>query len=258
MSTAVLEPPSTTDELRDRAEELAGEVAEQLQPAEDRAGERIEPTADLAREQRLARRDEFFAALRTAVMSIASSPAWRAHDLTTELLLLLERLRDELAADADATDPEWRVRETLQRTLVVLHAMVRQLEHNELDRPEQAARFVAQALADVEVGSVAALLGTTNRMIGSYRRGEVGQIRKNPARVTLVAQLVHELLGSMTPRGALLWFDARHPQLADRTPRELLDEDPATHRQALMALARGGRAQTDRGGARHGALDRAA
>ena len=45
----------------------------------------------------------------------------------------------------------------------------------------------------------------------------------------------------------LLWFDAR--MLDGRTPRELIDEDPATYRQPLLALARGGRAQTDRGGA---------
>ncbi|HWK29384.1 MAG TPA: hypothetical protein VNS09_22665 [Solirubrobacter sp.] len=239
MSTALLEPPATVDELRERAEELAGDVAEQLEP----------PVAGPAP-------PAFFGPLRAAVLSLARSPAWRSHDLTTELLLLVERLRDELDADRTGTDPEWRVREVLQRMLVVLRAMVRQLEHNELDRPEHAARFVAQALADVEVGQVAALLDTSPRMVANYRRGHVGQLRKNPARVTLVAQLVHELLGSMTARGVLLWFDAR--QLDGRTPRELIDEDPATHRAALIALARGGRAQTDRGGARLGAVDRAA
>jgi|GEM_PF-1255288 len=250
MSTVLLEPPATTDELRERAEELAGEVAEQLEPAE----ERVE--AAPAAPARLPSREEFFAAVRRAVMSIASSPAWRTHELATELLLLVERLRDELEADTDGTDPEWRVREVLQRMLVVLGAMVRQLEHNELDRPEQAARFVANALADVEVGQMASLLDISPRMVSNYRKGEVGQIRKNPARVTLVAQLVYELLGSMTARGALLWFDAR--MLDDRTPRELIDEDPVTYRQPLISLARGGRAQTDRGGARYGAVDRAA
>jgi hypothetical protein len=245
MPSALLEPPETTNELRDRARELADDVDERLE-------------ASGPEEDGVDRRHEFFAAVRGAVMSIASSPAWRAHDLTTELLLLLERLRDALDADPGGSDPEWRVRETLQRMRVVLRAMVRQLEHNELDRPEHAARFVAQALADVEVGQVAVLLDTSTRMVGNYRTGEVGQIRKNPARVTLVAQLVHELLGSMTPRGALLWFDARMPQLGGRTPRELIDEDPATHRQALMSLARGGRAQTDRGGAVDGAVVHAA
>ena len=52
-------------------------------------------------------------------------------------------------------------------------------------------------------------------MVTNYRKGAVGTLRKNPAGVTLIAQLV--------------------------------DEDPATYRQPLMALARGGRAQTDQG-----------
>ncbi len=249
MSPALLDPPATVEQLRERAEELAGEVEEQLAPAEDPVA-----TAVVA----LARRQAFFDELRGEVLSLAGSPAWRAHDLATELLLLLERLRDEMAADADASDPEWRVREVLQRMLVVLRAMVRQLMHNEIDDPAQAAHFVAEALADVEVGEVARLLDTTPRMVGNYRKGAVSQIRKNPARVTLVGQLVYELRGSMTARGVLLWFDARVPQLGGRTPRELIDEDAATHREALLAFARGGRAQGDRGGAAYGAVAQAA
>lgn len=258
MSTTLVEPPTTEEQLRERAEQLAGEVAEQLAPAEDAAATAAVRTEDELRDARLARRQEFFEQMRAATRNLASSPAWRAHDLTTELLLLVERLRDELAADADATDPQWRVREVLQRMLVVLRAMVRQLMHNAIDQPVQAARFVAETLADVEVVEVGRLLDTTPRMVGNYRKGEVAQIRKNPARVTLVGQLVYELRGSMTSRGVLLWFDARTPELGDRTPRELLDEDPATHRPALISFARGGRAQTDRGGVAYGDLDHAA
>jgi hypothetical protein len=241
MCAAVLDPPATADQLLSRATELADDVTIAL----ERPAATVIDEQERTRERRLARRQEFFAEVRAGVRNLAASPAWRKHDLTTELLLLMERLRDEIDADTDGMDPEWRVREVLQRTLVVLRAMVRQLEHNELDRPERAAAFVAQALADVEVGQVAALLDITPRMVANYRNGEVGTLRKNPARVTLVAQLVNELLGSMTERGALLWFDAR--MLDGRTPRELIDEDPATHRQPLMSLARGGRAQTDQG-----------
>ncbi len=259
MSPALLEPPTTEEQLRERAEELARDVAEQLEAAEPAATTATAPpTDDELRDERLARRQAFFGELRATSMNLAASPAWRAHDLTTELLLLVERLRDELADATDVTDPEWRVREVLQRMLVVLRTMVRQLMHNDIDRPEHAARFVAQALSDLGVGEVAELLGISPRMVGNYRKGEVGQIRKNPARVTLVGQLVYELRGSMTSRGVLLWFDARTPQLGERTPRELLDADPATHRPALMAFARGARAQTDRGGVAYGALGHAA
>jgi hypothetical protein len=256
MAATLLEPPSTTEELRERAEGLAEEVAGQLAPIEEATGP-APIAADQDRTARLASRMVFFESLRAAVRAIASSRVWSQHELKSELLLLLERLRDELEADPDATDPGWRVREVLQRMLVVLQAMVRQLEHNELDRPELAAQFVARTLEDVEVGEVAQLLGTTNRMVTSYRNGDVSTIRKHPARITLVAQVVNELRGSMTPRGALLWFDARRPQLGGHTPRELIDEDPVTHRSTLIALARGGRAQTDQGGAAYAALDRA-
>src|SRR4051794_26805927 len=139
MSAALLEPPSTEAELRERAEELAGDVAEQLAPPEASA-----IAAKPAVTERLARRHASFEAIRAASLNLASSPAWRAHDLTTEMLLLVERLRDEHDADADATDPEWRVREVLQRMLAVLRAMVRQLMHNAIDDPVQAARFTAE------------------------------------------------------------------------------------------------------------------
>src|SRR6266487_2424119 len=119
--------------------------------------------------------------------------------------------------------------------------------HDAIDRPERAARFVAERLADVEVGEIARLLATSPRMVANYRRGEVGQLRRNPDRVTLVGQLVDELQYSMTPRGVLLWFDAPMEALRGRTPREVLDEDPRASRGPLMSLARGGRAQLDVG-----------
>jgi hypothetical protein len=258
MSTALLQPPATEEQLRERAKGLADDVEEQLLPDAGEANRSADPgaAAEVAsRAQRVARREEFFETVRGAVMSIAGSPAWRAHDLATELLLLVERMRDVMKADPDAIDPEWRQREILQRMLVVLRAMVRQLMHDAIDRPEQAANFVAETLAGVEVSEVASLLATTPRMVNNYRKGEVRQIRKNPNRITLVGQLVYELQYSMTPRGILLWFDAPMPELGGRTPRELIDEDPAAHRLALIALVRGGRAQVDRGGVAYSAVE---
>jgi hypothetical protein len=262
MSTAVLEPPTTEEQLRERAQELASEVEERLLPTADppEAEDGVTDTVASSEQTELVRAaaEGFFEELRAAVMSIARSPAWRAHGLTTELLLLMDQLRDLVEEDPEGNDPEWRQREALQRMLVVLQTMVRQLMHEAIDRPEQAARFVAEALADVEVSEVAGLLDITPRMVGNYRTGEVKQVRKNPNRITLIGQLVYELINSMTPRGVLLWFDAPMPGLNERTPRELIDDDPAAHRPALMALARGGRAQLDQGGALYGAVEHAA
>jgi hypothetical protein len=237
MSTALLEPPVTEEQVRKRAEELAHDVEQRLESAE---------TSDQA--QRVRARRDFFEELRATVRAVAKSPAWRAHELARELLVLVEDLRDAIDSDPDATDPEWHQREILQRMLVVLKAMIRQLAHEVIDRPERAAQFIATTLAGVEVAEVASLLDTTPRMVASYRRGDVKQIRKNPNRVTLIGQLVYELRYSMTPRGVLLWFDAPMGQLDGRTPRQLLDEDPVANRPILIALARGGRAQLDFGG----------
>lgn len=245
----VLDPPITEERLRERAEELASEVEQRLDAPADE---------DVLLDHRVAARQDFFDELRAAVVAVARSPAWRAHDLARELLLLVETLRDEIADDPDAEDPEWRQRETLQRMLVVLNTMVRQLEHDAIDRPEQAAHFIAQALAEVEATGIASLLETSPRMVAKYREGNVAEIRKNPNRLTLIGQLVNELRYSMTPRGVLLWFDAPMEQLDGRTPRELLDADPIANRPTLIALARGGRAQLDQGGVAYGDVAHAA
>jgi hypothetical protein len=245
----LLDPPTTEAALRERAEELAHDVEGRLEPA----------SADSEdAEARVAARQTFFDELRTVILSIAQSPAWRAHDLARDLLVLVEELRDAIEDDPEAEDPQWRQREVLQRLLVVLHTMLRQLEHGAIDGPEYAARFVAQTLATVEVNEVAALLDTSPKMVNKYRDGEVGQIRKNPHRITLVGQLVYELRYSMTPRGVLLWFDAPMEALDGRTPRQLLDEDPVANASTLITLSRGGRAQLDRGGVAYGDVGQAA
>ena len=244
---AVLEPPSTESALRDYAEELSHDFEERLDP--ELTPEESEPN------ERATVRQKFFDEMRTAIRTIANSPAWRAHDLARDLLLLLEDWRDEMEADPEAIDPEWRQKEVLQRLRVVLQTMIRQMDHDKIDRPEHAATLVTNLMEDVEDSEVAGLLETTPKMVARYRSGEVGQIRKNPTRITLIGQLVYELQYSMTPRGMLLWFDAPMDALAGRTPRELIDDDPGANRTALMSLARGGRAQLDLGGVIHGDVD---
>lgn len=247
---AVLEPPKTESALRDYAEELSHGFEEHL-------GLDLGPAASKPNERAAAHR-EFFDEMRASIRTVAYSPAWRAHDLARDLLLLLEDWRDEIEADPEAADPDWRQKEVLQRMRVVLQTMTRQMDHDKIDRPEHAATLVANLLEDVEVNEVARLLETTPKMVTRYRNGEVGQIRKNPNRITLIGQLVYELQYSMTPRGMLLWFDAPMDALDGRTPRALIDEDPVANRAVVMSLARGGRAQLDRGGVANGDVDEGA
>lgn len=241
MTTAVLEPPKTEEQLRRRTEELEGDVEGLLATEE-------QPAKDPGHAERVRARREGFEAVRELVLSITRSEVWRDHGLARELLLTLEALRDAIDSDPEAADPGWRQREALMRMRVVVKAMIRQIEHREIDRPEVAARYVATALQDAGDGKVAHLLGTTARMVGNYRAG-VAEIRKDPDRVSLVGRLVYELSTTMTPRGVALWFEAPREVLGGRTALDAIGESVAAAREPLLALARGGRGQLDVGDA---------
>jgi hypothetical protein len=244
MPLAVLEPPATTDEVRDRAGAIHDDLEDAL---------RFEAhEADEERANRIELREHWFEKLRASVIALSSSEAWLEHELKTELLLSLESLRAAIDVDPDAEDPDLHQREALKRMQVVVEAMLRQLEHEIIDQPERAACLVATELQSVGDQALAELLSTTPRMLAKYRAG-VSEIRKHPDRTVLLGQLVYELRGSRTPRGVLMWFDAPREQLGGRAPRELIDEDPRAAYETLIALARGARGQLDAGSS--GALD---
>ncbi len=246
MATDTLEPPRTTEELRERAEQLRHDVDEALDT--ERFEELLAGAKRATRKTRVLDRERWFGELNRLIRSVTKSEAWRAHDLARELLVTRDDLLEAIEADPDATDPEWRERAALMRMKVVVEAMRRQLDHHAIDRPEFAAEFVSSTLADVGDGAVARLLGTTPRMAGKYRTEGVKAVRKNPERVTLVGQLVYELRTGRTPRGVLMWFDAGRESLGGQTPLELIEEDVAKARERLIPLARGGRGQLDQAG----------
>lgn len=229
----VLDPPSTRDELESRAASVEHGLQAYLQePAED---QRDAHDAELPE-------------IRAGVLALARSEAWDRHDLARELLLCLQDLQDAREADPEGTDPVWRQRAALQRMLVVIQTMVRQIQRDILDlRPAEAARFVAQTLDGVDDDRVADLLGVSRKMLAKHREGQVGDIRKNQDRISLVGQLVYELRQTLTKRGIVLWFDNPRPQLDGRTPRDLMDESIERAHDVLIALARGGRDQVDIG-----------
>lgn len=239
MTPALLDPPAPEDALREQARVIEHDIDEAL------ALERPELALAAERDQRVRHRERVFEELRGAIVGLARSPVWRAHDLARELLLTLEDLRSAIEGDPDALDPQWREREALMRMRVVVQAMVRQLDHGAIDSPAVAAKYVAETLGELEGGEVARLLGATTKSVDNWRRGRVEQIKRNPSRIALIGQLVYELRGSMTPRGILLWFDRPREQFGGSTPRELLDADVADAAGKLLPLARGGRGQLD-------------
>lgn len=143
-----------------------------------------------------------------------------------ELDVLVARLR--VAVTENGGDRDSQVREVTRRMHRALFDLKRHLMRDTLYDPAQASRFLARTfLCEPTV--------------------DIAELHENdPARMTIVAQIVFELLESMTTLDTRLWFDAPMPQLGGRTPRELLDESPEIHGPALLTAARGGRAQDDR------------
>jgi len=242
--SALLAPPTLTTEeaLRERVEALEHELDAAIAPYELPGGRELKHDA-VSRKRRVAERTRWFERLRSEILQVARSPAWRNHDLAVELLLTLEDLRSAIEADPDALDERWHARAAMQIMHVVVQAMLRQIDHEAIDDPAVAAKFVAEELRNVDVGEIARLLGATTKSVRNWREGRVEQIKRNPARITLIGQLVYELRSSMTSHGILLWFDAPRDHLGDRTARELIDADVADAARTLLPLARGGRAQ---------------
>lgn len=244
--SVVAEPSPTTagDGLRERIEALAHDLDSALRPY-DEPSTRDLRNDPLSRKRRVTERDRWFERVRGEILGLARDPVWRAHALKVELLLTLEDLRAEIALDDDALDEDWKVRYAMKIMEDVVRAMMRQLDHNAIDDPAFAARFVAEELRSVEAGEVARLLGATTKSVRNWREGRVEQIKRNPKRISLIGQLVYELRNSWEPHGILLWFDRSREQFDQRTPRELIDADVADAAPKLLSLARGGRAQLD-------------
>lgn len=245
MSMLAAPPTLTTDDLlREHLDGLERELNTAIEPYQ-RRGERDLRMDAVSRKRRVTARDGWFEHLRSEVIEVARSPAWRDHDLTVELLLTLEDMRRAIEDDPDALDEGWHVRMAMQLMRTVVQAMVRQIDHELIDDPVAAAKLVIEEFRRIEAHEVARLLGVSTKSVANWRRGRVEQIKRNPARIVLIGQLVYELRNSWTPRGVLMWFDAARDQLRGKTPRELLDADVANATRRLIPLARGGRAQLD-------------
>ena len=181
--------------------------------------------------------------LRDDALALAGDWRWADDGLARRLLVLLFDLQEALERDPTGTDPGWHARRALLRMRDVLDTMRRRLGHERLDDPGEAARYVVSALEGVERESIAELLGVGERSVRNWQLGAVTQIRKNPDRVVLVAQLVEALLGSWTPRGVVAWFHTPRAQLGGKPPLSLLERDAQASAVPLRELARSERGQ---------------
>jgi transcriptional regulator with XRE-family HTH domain len=182
-------------------------------------------------------------AISEVVPRLTSDPDWNQHPVVGELLEETIRLQALLAAEPGGDDAQWQIRDAVGQIEDLLATLQREITHAQLDDPGAAARFVLKELEGVDQKALARLLGFDPRTIRSWKSGNGSSIRKNPERVTLIAQLVFDLRTSMTSRGMLAWFDRPRHQLGDRAPLELIEEDAVAAAEPLRALARGVRGQ---------------
>jgi hypothetical protein len=215
--------------------------------ASEAAAQHIADALDLVRSFRTDELEEqeqrlwsMYGELRDAVRQLVRDDYWQGRVLAAELLdRTLEfgaQLESELPEDRD-----WRVRETAADMQQLLNAMREEREHDRLHDPPAAAHYIASTLADADQERLADLVGVDVRTLRTWRAGPPSGVRKRADRVVLLAQLVGELIRSLTPRGVVLWLSTPHPELDGDTPRDLLD-DPGTE-AALTAAARGARGQ---------------
>lgn len=214
------------EQLRSQAERLERLVARSHPPG---------PGVD-------ARPDAWYATIEDAVLDLYGTLPAGAHDSeVAQLFYYLTELRRRLGHNGES--PEQRARADLSALKLgdVVRRLERRLQHDALEVPEDAARFVYETLNAVDVSDQARLLGVSTKTLATWKRG--GRVQQNKDRVRLVAQLVSYLRTSMTQTGVLMWFDDESDLLGGVTPLSMVASGEPGAWSRLLSYARGGRAQ---------------
>jgi hypothetical protein len=184
-----------------------------------------------------------FAELREIVRRFVSVPDWRRHTLSIDLITAIMDLGEAIEHDAGGQDPEWRVRAAVDAVGDLIDTILRELEHAVLEDAPTAAHQAALWLAPAGDRQVAALLGVDARTVRSWRAQPPREVRADPDRVVLVAQIAYELRRATSAAGIVRWFSRRRPQLGGRSPLDLLERGVRAREDRLRDLARGARGQ---------------
>jgi transcriptional regulator with XRE-family HTH domain len=223
--------------------EAAVRLRNQLMHGEPERMMSIIESEEVDTERRVAERWKAYKELRSIVRKMAAEQAWRENPIAQELLDQTFELEERLEQDPTGTDPDWRVKEVVDHIGDLVATLAREVDHGLLDEPAIAAQFALDALKGIDQEELADLFDVDARTIRTWKSGQTKTIRKNPERVTLIAQLIYDLRRAMTPRGIVMWFRRDRPQLGGRSPLELIEEDIGTAEESLRSLARGVRGQ---------------
>lgn len=154
-----------------------------------------------------------------------------------EVLNLLTLLKQ--ARDAYADDDQDGLKIALVGMKTVISRLREQERHAQIEEPSAALTFLDASLDGWSADDLAQVVGAQPRVLTNWRSGTRPR-PKSRERLLLVTELVADLRTAMTARGVRMWFDNPVPQLDNRSPQQLLDEDVAKHRTALLEFVRGG------------------
>lgn len=157
------------------------------------------------------------------------------------LMTFMVELRRAIETDPDGWDANGRVKLARLKMRDVVLRMTRRLEHRTLEVPEEAVRFIFATLNGIGVSELSELLGVSTKTINAWRQGS--PVKTNVSRAHTVAEVLLYLRGSMTSRGLILWFAAKHDALGGKIPLKILDAERPEGLLALVEYARGGRGQ---------------
>jgi hypothetical protein len=231
--TATTVEPGTREDVLSKAEHVEELVRDSVD------------TRRQAVKTRAKRRMEWYRRVEDAVLdlfnALGRTPQVEATYEMSQLFTFITALRHAIDADGDAADSRGEVELTAKKMLDVVRRLERHLQHSILDYPDEAARYVFEHLDALDVTDQAALLGVSTKTVGGWKRGE--PVKRNKARVILVAQLLTYLRHSLTQTGVKLWFANEVDRLGGRAPLELLEAGTPDASELLIAFARGGRGQ---------------
>lgn len=154
------------------------------------------------------------------------------------------RLRDETSNDRP--EIQWLLRDArllalsapadLEMLWARLRDTARRLrDHSACQRMEDPCHAATCALDVLSLARLARLTGLSESDLEQIASGR--DITPNP-RLSCVSQCLYHLLAGFTQQGAADWFDRPRPQLAGRTPAEVLG-DPIPDCAGLVRLAQG-------------------
>lgn len=134
------------------------------------------------------------------------------------------------------------VRLAVERLRQSLNDIAESSEVGATRRPGEIVAWIEELLPHASAAVMARVTGVGTRTWQRWASGDSEPSGESADRVRALAQVVAHLRHAYTAAGCLAWLERPHPQLADRTPADLL-RDPLQEREAID-LAAGSRVLT--------------